>query len=181
MPRNTSHDKLRTDLMDLVGDGIFQFNAAVHQQARDLVIAINQNYLNKRNAELGTSPESYPLGLFIRFESKIEMHTGLEAGYIRWRYGRFKVNKSRSATGKPPITRRVRKGSRVQLHYMLSDFSRIPFWNKAPSWEHRLVMYTERKVRPLREALHAYKEAQRSFLHSPAIPNIDPNFDDFTS
>lgn len=180
MARNTSHDKLRHDVMALIGPGIVQLNALVHQQVRDLVLAINENYLHRRNAALGSSPERYPIGLFICYESRRETHTGLESGYIRWRYGRFSINKSRSATGKQPITRRVRKGSRLQIHYMPNDFSAVPLWNRAPTWEHRLVMYTEKKVRPLREALHVYKEAQRLFLHAPVIPAIDPGFDDFT-
>lgn len=178
MPRDTSYEKLRTDLLEMLGDGINQCNSVVHQQVRDLVTAVNQNYLHRRNAYLGTSPESYPVGLFVCYEAMRERHTGLETGYIRWRYGRFSINKSRRATGKPPITRRVPKTSRTLLHYTDSDFSSVPSWAKAPPWERRLVMYTEKKVRPLRDALHAYKEAQRRFLHIPPVPSIDPSFDD---
>lgn len=180
MPRNSRRDRLRIGLIEALSPALIQFNGALHHQVRDCVQNINENYRHARNVMLATSRDNrYCVGLYLCYESTIEVHTGLEAGYIRWRYGRFSLNKSRRADAKPPITHRVPKSARTQLHYNLSDFSKIPAWGRSPDWEHRLVMYAEKKVRPLRVALHAHKEAQRLFLHAPEIPVVDTDFDDF--
>lgn len=180
MPSNCTKDKLRTDLMEEIGPVLQRFNTTLHQQARDLVQVINENYLYARGVSLKQDETTrWPIGLVLSFESIVETHTGLESGYIRWRYGKFTINKSLRKPGSSPITLRVPKSSRKNLHYERSDFATLPMWHKAPHWEQKLVIYTEKKVRPIREALHAHKEAQRLFLHAAPIPNIDTGFAEF--
>ena len=180
MPRICTKDRLRTNLMEEIGPVLKHFNTILHQQARELVQVVNENYLYARGVTLKTDPTTrWPIGLVLSFESIVETHTGLESGYIRWRYGKFTINKSLRKPGNRPITLRVPKSSRANLHYERSDFATLPMWHKAPHWEQQLVMYTEKKVRPIREALHAHKESQRLFLHAPLIPNIDTGFAEF--
>lgn len=180
MPRNTSLDRLRLDLVATLGPTLEKMNTAFHRQIRDNVHLINEHYLHVRNAALATSQDTkYPIGLYLCYESTTEKHTGLEIGYIRWRYGRSSTNVSQRNARRHPITQRVRRNDRSQIHYTLSDFVRVPRWERAPRWEQRLVMYTEQKVRPMREVLQEHKKAQRMFLHSPSVPDIDPSFDEF--
>lgn len=180
MPRASSLNNLRTDILQTLGPAIQAMNTDVHAKVRETVRQINQEYISSRKAALGRSQQNtYTTGLYLSYESTIEKHTGLEIGYIRWRHGRYSVNKPRRHANKTPLTSRVGKVSRAQLHYSVADFERVPRWRVAPPWERRLVLYTERKVRPLREALQAHKEAQRTFLHAPTIPDIDVSFDDF--
>ncbi len=168
------------DILEVLGPGIRELNSAFHTRIREAVQTINENYLHARNASLGAATDAkYPIGLYVCYEIHIETHTNLETGFIRWRYGRFAINKSRSRGRQHPITYRVPKSSRTQIHYSRSDFEQVPLWRSAPNWEQRLVLYTEKKLRPLREALQSYKEAQRHFLYAPPMPDVDLSFDDY--
>ena len=175
VPRHSTTDRLREDLLFDPGSPIRPFNEALHATVRDLVNRMNREYLAARFALGEAYGDRSVLGLILVYEPTFESNTNLELGYIRWRSGSSKVNKSRASKGARPITRRVPK-HRNALHYSASDFSRVHNWHRAPHWEKRLVMLTETKIRPLRDALRAHEKAQRAYLFSPPIPELDFSF-----
>lgn len=177
MPRHLTQQRLRAELLDFPGRPIQEFNQSYHQSVRDLVVAINEEYLATRKAMLAMTERFSSLGLVLVYDSQIEKHTGLEIGYIRWRYGRYSINKNRAKKGHVPVTCRVTKSSRKQLHYSINDFASVPRWRNAPDWEHRLVMEAELKVRPIREALRDHEQGQRAYLFARAVPEVDFSFE----
>ena len=176
MPRDSRLEILRSELLDVPETPIQAFNAAFHSSCRALVARMNREYVSARAAFAEAFADRPVLGLILVYEQRFESHTGLELGYIRWRSGIGKTNKAQAAKGKLPVTKRIPKSSRSNLHYMLSDFAGIRNWSKAGDWERRLVMETETRIRPLREALRKHEQTQRAYLYGPTIPELNFSF-----
>lgn len=172
MPRHSTTERLREELLDHPDSPIRPFNETFHTTVRELVSRMNSEYLTARFAIGEAYGDRGILGLILVYESILKANTRRELGYIRWRSGSSKVNKALIQRGKPPVTRRVQK-QRNSPHYGISDFSRLQNWHNAPSWERRLVMNAETKIRPLRDVLRAHERSQRSYLFSPPIPELD--------
>lgn len=179
MPRESRLEILRSELLDVPETPIQAFNAAFHSSCRDLVARMNREYVATRAALAEALGDRPILGLILVYEQSFESNTGLELGYIRWRSGIGKTNKAQAVKGKPPVTKRILKSSRSNPHYMLADFVRIRNWSKAGDWERRLVMETETRIRPLREALRKHEQTQRAYLYGPKIPELNFSFSVF--
>lgn len=176
MPKHLTTDRLRWDILHRPGAQIREINDAVHQQARDSVVLIAEEYQLARSALMTVSEHFDILGLIPVYESKLEKHSGLEIGYVRWRYGRYRMNTSRRKTGNHPVTNRVTKSARSSIHYTRNDFKTVPGWHNAPSWEQELVMEAEHMLRPIRDALRSHEDGQRAYLFALQLPSVVPEF-----